>query len=51
MDQENDKVPDWWDTFSDRQKAHILEGLDDAKNGRVMSSEDFWRRLKGEKTN
>jgi len=37
---------DWWDDLSENQKQHINEGLADAKNGRVMSSEDFWTKLK-----
>jgi hypothetical protein len=51
MEENDDKLPDWWNELSDIQRAHILEGLDDAKNGRTMSSEDFWKRLKGEKIN
>ncbi|HVW13626.1 MAG TPA: hypothetical protein VHB54_07395 [Mucilaginibacter sp.] len=46
MEENNDKSPDWWDELSDSQKLHISEGLDDAANGRIMSSEDFWKRLK-----
>jgi len=37
---------DWWDDLSESQKRHINEGLADAKNGRVMSSETFWKKLK-----
>jgi hypothetical protein len=37
---------DWWDDLSENQKRHINEGLADARNGRVMSSETFWKKLK-----
>jgi hypothetical protein len=37
---------DWWGDMSDSQKQHINEGLDDAENGRVISSEEFWNNLK-----
>ena len=37
---------DWWDDLSENQKRHINEGLVDVRNGRVMSSEVFWKKLK-----
>jgi RNA polymerase-binding transcription factor DksA len=37
---------DWWDDLSDAQKQHINEGIDDEENGRVISSEEFWKNLK-----
>jgi hypothetical protein len=37
---------DWWDDLSENQKRRINEGLEDARNGRVMSSEIFWKKLK-----
>jgi len=37
---------DWWDDLTENQKKHINEGLADAENGRVMSSEVFWNKLK-----
>jgi hypothetical protein len=37
---------DWWDDLSENQKRHLNEGLEDAKEGRVMSSEAFWKKLK-----
>ncbi|HVS91305.1 MAG TPA: hypothetical protein VHE59_04685 [Mucilaginibacter sp.] len=43
---ESQSEKDWWDDLSENQKKHINEGLADAKNGRVMSSEVFWKRLK-----
>jgi hypothetical protein len=46
MKEEGEKTPDWWDELSESQKAQINEGLHDAKNGRTMSSEEFWWRLK-----
>lgn len=37
---------DWWSDLSDVQKQHIEEGIDDAENGRVISSSEFWTKLK-----
>jgi hypothetical protein len=37
---------DWWDELSESQKRHINEGLSDAENGRVHSSEVFWNKIK-----
>ena len=37
-----------WEDLSDAQKRHINEGIDDEENGRVISSEEFWRNLKNE---
>lgn len=37
---------DWWDDLNENQQQHITEGLNDAENGRVVSSEDFWNKLK-----
>jgi len=37
---------DWWDDLTEAQKQHINEGLEDIENGRVMSSEEFWKKLK-----
>ena len=39
---------DWWGNLSDAQKQHINEGIEDEENGRLMSSEEFWKRLKNE---
>jgi len=37
---------DWWEELTEVQKQQINEGLEDAENGRVISSEEFWRCLK-----
>ncbi|ASU35812.1 hypothetical protein [Mucilaginibacter xinganensis] len=37
---------DWFDNLSASQKQHISEGIDDAENGRVVTSEKFWHNLK-----
>jgi hypothetical protein len=37
---------DWWDDLTDAQKDEINEGIADADAGRVISSEEFWHRLK-----
>jgi len=37
---------DWWDSLSDSQTKHINEGIEDEENGRVISSEAFWKNLK-----
>jgi predicted transcriptional regulator len=42
----SDKIS--WEELSEYQRENINEGLNDIENGRVMSSEEFWRRLKNE---
>jgi predicted transcriptional regulator len=37
---------DWWDTLTLDQVRHINEGIADADNGRVVSSEEMWKKLK-----
>lgn len=37
---------DWWDNLTENQKQHINEGLNDVENGRVVSSEIFWDKLR-----
>jgi len=35
-----------WETLSDAHKQHINEGIEDDEQGRVISSEEFWKNLK-----
>ncbi|SDH86394.1 hypothetical protein ACRQ5D_14200 [Mucilaginibacter sp. P25] len=37
---------DWWENLSEAQRTHINEGVDDAEQGRTISSAEFWNRLK-----
>ncbi|MDB5003156.1 MAG: hypothetical protein JWQ34_1381 [Mucilaginibacter sp.] len=37
---------DWWDKLSEYQKQNINEGIKDVEEGRVVSSEIFWERLR-----
>jgi len=37
---------DWWNDLTQSQRQHINEGLADAENGRIVSSEIFWNKLK-----
>jgi hypothetical protein len=37
---------DWWDDLTEGQKQRVNEGLTDEENGRVISSGEFWKRLK-----
>ncbi len=37
---------DWWDELSEGQKKMIQKGLDDAKEGKLVSSKEFWDQLK-----
>lgn len=37
---------DWWDDLTKDQQRHIEEGLSDAENGRTVSSQVFWNKLK-----
>jgi hypothetical protein len=36
---------DWFDELSLKQQNHLNEGLEDIKNGKVMSSDQFWNNL------
>ncbi len=35
---------DWWNNISEAEKAGIARGLEDAKAGRVVSNEEFWKK-------
>ena len=37
---------DFWDELPESHKIEIQKGLDDIEKGNVMSSEEFWKRLK-----
>jgi hypothetical protein len=37
---------DWWDQLSSDQKKIIQNGLKDAEDGKVISSSQFWKKLK-----
>lgn len=37
---------DWADGLSPEARASIERGLEDSRNGRVLSSEDFWTKLR-----
>lgn len=37
---------DWWNELSADQRKVVLSGLEDAENGNLLSSEDFWKKLK-----
>lgn len=37
---------DWWDELSDKQRKIVINGLKDADNGKLMSSKEFWKRIK-----
>ena len=37
---------DWWDELTDSQKQLIKKGLDDFESGNVVSSSQFWDKLK-----
>jgi predicted transcriptional regulator len=36
---------DWWDTISEAEKKAIDRGLDDIKNGRVVSHEQVMKEI------
>jgi predicted transcriptional regulator len=46
---EEEQSNDWWDELSEAQQLHINEGVEDAENGRLMSSTEFWDKLKNSK--
>lgn len=37
---------DWWDELSISQKRLLQKGLDDIDKGNVVSSSEFWNKLK-----
>lgn len=37
---------DWWNGLSKKQQDNILKGLEDAENGRVLTSNEFWQELR-----
>lgn len=39
---------DWWTNLSDNQRSVINRGIKDIDEGRVMTSDQFWKNLKGE---
>jgi predicted transcriptional regulator len=49
MEESKETTKDWWDELTESQKQQIQEGLEDVEKGRVMTSAEFWERLKSEK--
>lgn len=39
---------DWWYKLSDVEKEQVEKGLEDIEKGKVISSSDFWDKLKVE---
>lgn len=39
---------DWWENLSEAEKRYIDAGIADAENGRTVSAEEFWDKLKGQ---
>lgn len=39
---------DWWHELADIQKKEILQGIKDVDQGKVLSSESFWNKLKND---
>jgi hypothetical protein len=37
---------DWWDELSDNEQIKLQNGMNDIKNGNVISSAQFWKELK-----
>jgi hypothetical protein len=37
---------DWWDELSVNQQKKLQNGMNDIKNGNVISSAQFWKELK-----
>ena len=37
---------DWWDELSDNEQKKLQNGMNDIKNGNVISSAQFWKELK-----
>ncbi|MEQ8810438.1 MAG: hypothetical protein RIE59_15305 [Imperialibacter sp.] len=41
---ESSENGDWYKSLTDKQKASIRRGQEDHKEGRSLSSEDFWQK-------
>lgn len=39
---------DWWTNLSENQRSVINSGMKDIDEGRVMTSDQFWKNLKSE---
>lgn len=39
---------DWWTNLSENQRSVINNGIKDIDEGRVMTSDQFWKNLKSE---
>lgn len=37
---------DWWNDISESQRQNINQGIKDVEEGRTVSSEEFWKRLR-----
>ncbi len=37
---------EWWDELNDTQQKIILKGIKDADEGKLISSENFWKKIK-----
>ena len=42
----SNKGEDWWKDLSDAQKNQIKLGIKDADEGNLLTSEEFWKRIK-----
>ncbi|MEQ9377914.1 MAG: hypothetical protein RIG68_22190 [Imperialibacter sp.] len=41
---ESSQQGDWYTDLTGGQKESIYKGMEDHKNGRTLSSEDFWKK-------
>ncbi len=39
---------DWWNTLTEEQQKNIQLGINDVKEYRIISSGEFWKRLKSD---
>ena len=37
---------EWWDELTDTQQKIILKGIKDADEDKLISSENFWKKIK-----
>ena len=37
---------EWWDELNDSQQKIVLKGIKDADEGKLISSENFWKKIK-----
>ena len=43
---QQEKGQDWWDELTEQEKENIRAGLQDVKEGKTLTSEQFWNQFR-----